>query len=151
MAMCHNHISRRGSRAPARARGALYLLSGRRPRGCARLPCSDRCSCDSQFVSMNGGEIDYNNRHMVMVRRLVRATFWCSQAPTIRGWWAGDESERRKRRSATIRGCREDDEARRATSDDGRLHLSHNSVCSSKLGAESDFDAEQWTPSFGIR
>ena len=120
MAVCDNHISHRGSRAPARARGALYLSSGRRPRDCARLPCSDRRSCDSQFVSMNGGEIDYNNRHMV---RWVRATFWCLQAPTIRVRWAGGGSERRKRRSATFRGCREDDEARRATSADDRFHL----------------------------
>ena len=59
MAVCDNHISHLGSRAPARARGELYLSSGRRPRDCARLPCSDRRSCDSQFVSMNGGEIDY--------------------------------------------------------------------------------------------
>ena len=121
MAVCDNHIGHRGSRAPARARGALYLSSGRRPRDCARLPCSDRRSCDSQFVSMNGGEINYNNRHMV---RWVRATFWCLQAPTIRVRWAGDGSERRKRRSATFRGCRDDDEARRATSDDDRFH--HN-------------------------
>lgn len=123
MAVCDNHIGHRGSRAPARARGALYLSSGRRPRDCARLPCSDRRSCDSQFVSMNGGEIDYNNCHTV---RWVRATFWCLQAPTIRARWAGDGSERRKRRSATFRGCRDDDEARRATSDDDRFH--HNEV-----------------------
>ena len=70
---------------------------------------------------MNGGEIDYNNRHMV---RWVRATFWCLQAPTIRVRWAGGGSERRKRRSATFRGCREDDEARRAASSVHDFH--HN-------------------------
>ena len=37
-------------------------------------------------MSINGGEIDDHHRHMV---RCVRAPFWRSQAPTVRGRWVG--------------------------------------------------------------
>ena len=70
-----------GSRAPARARHALCMSSGRRRRGCARLPCSDLRSYGSQFVSIHGRRIDDNHRDMT---RRVRAPGWRSQAPTIR-------------------------------------------------------------------
>ena len=71
-----------GSRAPARARHALCMSSGRRRRGCARPPCSDLRSNGSQFVSIHGRRIDDNHRDMT---RRVRAPGWRSQAPTIRG------------------------------------------------------------------
>ena len=92
-----------GSRAPARARRALCMSSGRRRRGCARPPCSDLRSHGSQFVSIHGRRIDDNHRDMT---RRVRAPGWRSQAPTIRGRCAYDGFECRKRRSGVLWGCR---------------------------------------------